>query len=98
EPIDPQRNAERLRELSRRVFGAWCALLGAEKEIAGEAGEDVPEHWGRPACPRCGWSNTRPAMSRTLGDRLLRVFALRPFRCRSCGKRFRALRRRESKG
>jgi GMP synthase-like glutamine amidotransferase len=26
-PIDPQRNAPRLRELSRQVFGRWCELL-----------------------------------------------------------------------
>jgi GMP synthase-like glutamine amidotransferase len=27
-PIDPDRNAGRLRELSRQVFGRWCGLLG----------------------------------------------------------------------
>ena len=26
-PLDPSRNAARLRELSRAVFGAWCGLL-----------------------------------------------------------------------
>jgi hypothetical protein len=26
-PIDPYRNAARLAQLSRRVFGRWCALL-----------------------------------------------------------------------
>ena len=26
-PIDPYRNADRLAQLSRRVFGRWCALL-----------------------------------------------------------------------
>ena len=28
-PIDPARNAPRLRELSRQVFGRWCDLLAA---------------------------------------------------------------------
>jgi len=26
-PIDPQRNAPRLRELSRQIFGRWCGML-----------------------------------------------------------------------
>jgi len=47
----------------------------------------------KPACPRCGWSNTRLSYTHTMVDTMLQVFAIRAFRCRSCGKRFRAFRR-----
>ena len=49
-----------------------------------------PDH---PNCPRCGWHNTRLSHSRSMLDSILRMFALRAFRCRSCGNRFRAIRR-----
>jgi len=47
----------------------------------------------QPACPRCGWHDTR--LSHTSGalDPILRLFRLRAYRCRSCGNRFRAFRR-----
>jgi DNA-directed RNA polymerase subunit RPC12/RpoP len=47
----------------------------------------------RPTCPRCGWRNTRPSHTKSILDSVLRIFALRPYRCRSCGNRFRAIRR-----
>ena len=47
----------------------------------------------RPNCPRCGWHNTRLSHTRSMLDSILRMFALRAFRCRSCGNRFRAFRR-----
>jgi hypothetical protein len=47
----------------------------------------------RPSCPRCGWHNTRLSHTRNTLDSFLRVFSLRAFRCRSCGNRFRAIRR-----
>jgi DNA-directed RNA polymerase subunit M/transcription elongation factor TFIIS len=47
----------------------------------------------RPNCPRCGWHNTRLSHTRSMLDSILRMFALRAFRCRSCGNRFRAIRR-----
>jgi hypothetical protein len=50
----------------------------------------VPE---RPTCPRCGWHNTRPSHTKSILDPVLRMFALRPYRCRSCGNRFRVIRR-----
>jgi GMP synthase (glutamine-hydrolysing) len=31
-PIDPQRNAPRLRELSRQTFGRWCALIAGSRQ------------------------------------------------------------------
>lgn len=49
----------------------------------------------RPACPKCGWSDVRPAALRALLDPLLRTFSVAPWRCRSCGTRFYGLRRRE---
>lgn len=42
-------------------------------------------------CPGCGWSDVRVAMHATLLDHVLRAFALRAFRCRCCGKRFRSI-------
>jgi hypothetical protein len=66
--------------------------------------QDVPENEGqkvgvdegidpeRPTCPRCGWRNTRPSHTRGMLDGILRL-CFRAFRCRSCGNRFRVLRR-----
>jgi len=48
---------------------------------------------GRPRCPRCGWHNTRISHTRTMVDTVLKAFSMRAFRCRSCGNRFRTLRR-----
>jgi len=63
-----------------------------EDEIEEEEAEEIadPE---RPICPRCGWHNTRLSHSRSMLDSILRTFSLRAFRCRSCGNRFRAIRR-----
>ncbi len=66
-----------------------------EGEIEGLDQEEVegltdPE---RPICPRCGWRNTRLSHTRSMVDTVLRAFSLRAFRCRSCGNRFRAIRR-----
>ncbi len=47
----------------------------------------------RPRCPQCGWHNTRLSHTRTFLDPLLGIFSLRAFRCRTCGNRFRAVRR-----
>jgi hypothetical protein len=54
--------------------------------------EDEPE-FEQPFCPRCGWHNTRPSHTSNILDMMVRVFGLRPYRCRSCGNRFRSLRR-----
>jgi hypothetical protein len=58
---------------------------GAEEEYE----PVVPD---RPTCPRCGWHNTRPSHSKNLLDTILLAFSLRPYRCRSCAKRFRVRR------
>jgi hypothetical protein len=47
----------------------------------------------RPTCPRCGWHNTRLSYTTGMLDSFLRTFSLRAFRCRSCGNRFRKVRR-----
>jgi len=47
----------------------------------------------RPTCPGCGWHNTRLSHTHTIVDSVLEYFSLRAFRCRSCGNRFRKLRR-----
>ena len=47
----------------------------------------------RPTCPRCGWHNTRLSHTKTMVDSVLKVFSVRAFRCRSCGNRFRSVRR-----
>jgi hypothetical protein len=68
-----------------------------EDEEAGELADEpeelpavVPD---RPTCPSCGWHNTRPSHTKSILDPMLRIFALRPYRCRSCGNRFRVIRR-----
>jgi hypothetical protein len=48
---------------------------------------------GNPMCPGCGWRNTRRSHSRGFLDSVLRAFAMRAFRCRTCGIRFRVVRR-----
>jgi hypothetical protein len=40
-------------------------------------------------CPGCGWRNVRLSHTRTVIDSALSMFSIFPFRCRSCGIRFR---------
>jgi hypothetical protein len=40
------------------------------------------------ACPRCGWSDTRPSAKHGFADRIAWAFALEPFRCLKCRTRF----------
>ena len=47
----------------------------------------------KPACPKCGWHNTRPSMTKSLLDSFLQTFFLTAYRCRACGKRFHVYRR-----
>jgi len=61
------------------------------EETVGEEGEG-PE-FEQPFCPRCGWHDTRPSHSSDILDMVVRLFGFRPYRCRSCGNRFRSLRR-----
>ena len=69
---------------------------GRDDEIE-DAEEDEVEvdesSFEQPFCPRCGWHNTRPSHTSNTVDLLVRIFGLRPYRCRSCGNRFRAMRR-----
>ena len=70
-----------------------------ERESQLDEGEDEVEvvkmasDPDRPTCPRCGWHNTRLSHTKTIVDSVLRAFSLRAYRCRSCGNRFRAVRR-----
>ena len=69
-----------------------------ERELEdAEYEEDAAEEpiFEQPFCPRCGWHNTRPSHSSTLIDTVVRMFGVRPYRCRSCGNRFRVFRRRK---
>jgi hypothetical protein len=58
-----------------------------------DAEEEDPAIPGVPMCPNCGWRNTRPSHQKTILDTVLRTFSFRPYRCRSCGNRFRVMRR-----
>jgi hypothetical protein len=62
-----------------------------EEEIEAED-PDEPE-FEQPFCPRCGWHNTRPSHTSNALDLVVRMFGLRPYRCRSCGNRFRSMRK-----
>lgn len=42
----------------------------------------------RPSCPNCGWSNTRPSFRAGILDLILAALLLKPFRCKSCNRRF----------
>lgn len=79
---DPERNSE------------YEDHIDAE-EVDGfeEEEEEEPQVPERPTCPRCGWHNTRPSHTKSILDTMLRTFSLRPYRCRSCGNRFRVIRR-----
>jgi hypothetical protein len=39
-------------------------------------------------CPKCGWTNTRRSSRTKLADRVLKLFFLSPYRCRTCLNRF----------
>ena len=68
---------------------------GAEEQFPATSAGEPPTHpEPPPVCPRCGWSNTRPSYTRTAFDTVLGAISLRAFRCRSCGNRFHAFRRR----
>lgn len=42
-----------------------------------------------PRCPNCGWRNVRLSHSTGPIDTIMKMFSVAPFRCRSCGTRFR---------
>lgn len=81
---DPERNSEYEDQIDAEE------LDGFEAEEEEEQEPLVPSS---PTCPRCGWHNTRPSHTKSILDKMLRTFSLRPYRCRSCGNRFRVMRR-----
>jgi DNA-directed RNA polymerase subunit RPC12/RpoP len=54
---------------------------------------DEDEPFEQPSCPRCGWHNTRLSHTSNVLDMMAGLLGMRAYRCRSCGKRFRARRR-----
>jgi len=62
-------------------------------DLEEEEEEEEEPSFEQPFCPRCGWHNTRPSYSSNIVDTLVHIFGLRPYRCRSCGNRFRVMRR-----
>ena len=46
------------------------------------------EETRRPFCPKCGSTDIRGSQTHRTLDYLLKTFSLRPYRCRSCRKRF----------
>ena len=81
---DPERKSELEQERGREIEDAEDDEESAEEPT-----------FEQPFCPRCGWHNTRPSYSSTLIDMVVRMFGVRPYRCRSCGNRFRVIRRRK---
>ena len=49
---------------------------------------DQVEEPHKPFCPKCGSTDIRASQSHRTMDFLLSSFSLRPYRCRSCRKRF----------
>jgi hypothetical protein len=75
--------------------------MGKDQERNSEIDEQGAVEGGRadldkPACPKCGWHNSRLSLTKSLVDRFFRTFSLKAYRCRTCGKRFHAFRRSAS--
>jgi len=50
--------------------------------------EEQPAEPRKPFCPKCGSTDIRGSQSHRMLDFLLKSFSRRPYRCRSCRKRF----------
>ena len=57
-------------------------------EIPEEEGDEQLEESHKPFCPKCGSTDIRMSQTHRTLDFLLKSFSLRPYRCRSCRKRF----------
>jgi len=57
-------------------------MANPDDEIVG------PEESQKPFCPRCGSTDIRGSQTPHMLDFLLNSFSLKPYRCRSCRKRF----------
>jgi len=80
------------REQIRPRFGLTQVRdsLTALKRTMGRMGRVVvvPSAEQHIACPRCHWKCAQRSKRRTGLDSILGLFLLRPFRCRSCRRRY----------
>jgi hypothetical protein len=53
-----------------------------------DAADDLPQETQKPFCPNCGSTDIRGSQTHHMLDFLLKSFSLKPYRCRSCRKRF----------
>jgi hypothetical protein len=70
----------------RTGFGSKLNNVGAmpHSEEQDSAVAEEP----KPYCPKCGSVDIRPSHTRNMLDFLVQSFNLKPYRCRSCRKRF----------
>jgi hypothetical protein len=88
---DPKQQSEFEQNDEQDRYEDEAEVDGEPEETAGV--EEEGPGFEQPFCPRCGWHNTRPSYSSNILDMVVRLFGFRPYRCRSCGNRFRSLRR-----
>ena len=50
--------------------------------------DEQPVESHKPFCPKCGSTDIRGSQTHRAIDFLLKSFSLKPYRCRSCRKRF----------
>ena len=97
--IDPQQPAGKpaeeprkndLRDDSRTASAPSPAHTPeANSEENGEPHESGEPEKTFPRCPNCGWRNVRLSHINGPVDSVMKMFSIMPFRCRSCGTRFR---------
>jgi hypothetical protein len=81
----PQREQIRTRFGLTQFRDSFVAL----KRTMGKVGRViVPSAERRMACPKCHWQCAQLSKRRTGLDSVLGLFLLRPFRCRSCRRRY----------
>jgi transposase-like protein len=63
-------------------------LVRLFKETIGAASESRPHRRKHGVCPKCGGHDVRRSSNKRVADDFMRLFSLKPFRCRSCRRRF----------
>jgi len=81
----PQHNPDP--ESSREPDERDSEAVEGEGDAAGKDSAGGPQQI--PRCPNCGWRNVRLSHSTGPIDTIMKMFSVAPFRCRSCGTRFR---------